>query len=81
MIVSSGAEWFTDKGEKRIYSIQLDETDVAEYIGVQDLKEFSFNERRKRMNNVADAMVVAYMVKEGAIDKRYAEARLQELRV
>lgn len=80
MNVKSGAEWFTEKGEKRCYAIELNEADVAELLHIQDLSAFNFNERRKKMNAATDAMVIAYMMKEGVIDKRYAEERLAELR-
>lgn len=80
MQVTSGAEWHTDKGDKRSYSVSLNEDDVAEMTKDEDFKTKSFNDRRKIMNNACDALVVIYLCKERVVDKNYAERRMAELR-
>ena len=80
MQVSCGAEWNTSGGNKRSYSIALDDTDLREIKGDDFVDTLSRTQKLKELNKAADLLVIAYLAQEGAITQEFAEQRIREIK-
>lgn len=77
--VSSGSDWLVENGNRRYWSIGLNDNDGRDILG-DKYDEKSWDEKRNWLAKRADLEVIAYMYKEGAISKEYAQKRAQEIK-
>lgn len=79
MEVTTGSAWQTSSGYRREYRMTLNEQDLIERYGMERVMAMKPNEKRKRLNLMADMMVVTYMTEEGEYAPDKGRKRIEEI--
>lgn len=78
MIVTSGTDWQTTGGDRRHFSISLDENDGEVLAGTDKWVDMEWKARKAFLTMHAEVEVLKYMHAQGALDvqnlKEYAQA-------
>lgn len=80
MEVTCGTDWNTGNGNRRNYSVALNEADLREIRGDEFVDGLTKVEKLRELNRAADLLVVGYLAQEGAITADYADQRIRELK-
>lgn len=80
MMVSCGAEWTTEAGNKRTHTESLDDNDGRALKTPEVWEAMSWPEKHNFLEKTADLMVLAYLYREEAISKSVFDTRVAEVK-